>query len=110
MKTKLSFTLSILFDILFLQPSNGYSQNCECTTPPYNNIIMDWEIKIDGSLTNKLDVAYDVIPIDADGDPSTDDGYVAIGTFFIPATPAHKNDAVVMRLDANGGVVWQNVY
>jgi hypothetical protein len=85
------FVIAILFSILIFKTSIVFSQ-CACTTPPFNNIVMDWEIKYDGWTTNKNDIAYDVEPIDTDGNPLTDEGYVAVGSVYVPG---ELNNAIV---------------
>src|SRR5437762_1985107 len=99
MKKLILFGIPLCF--LLIQASKVFSQppSCICSGLS-NNISFSWSspITYDGPLHGD-DVAKCVIPVDVDGDASTDDGYVAVGYSKVSN---QDFEAMILRINSDG--------
>ena len=90
-----SITLTLLSGVLFVSITKA--QTC-----PLSEISIpgSWPFTWNNSSGNQNDIAYDVEPINTDGDGIKDDGYVVVGATYTGST--NKRDGIIFLLDANG--------
>jgi hypothetical protein len=95
---RLLMLASVPFVFSAIEKKESFAQ---CTP---TNLTVTWEFTTDH---DGDDMGWDIVEIDEDDDPSTDDGYVVVGSAYVVGNIL---DAYAIRFDANGDVVWEKYF